>query len=130
MAASDDGFSTLEALVAFAVLSLGLLGAVQSISQAAISLKKSADGQGQVALLQQLRSEEVPALALRYAGAPLVADGASWRIELAPVRSDVPDGPVGVKIWIGHRGGPLSGYFGVLGGTSSSSDRTGDGLRQ
>lgn len=114
MATGEDGFSTLEALVAFAVLSLGLLGAVQSISQAAVNLQGSANGQARMAMLQQLRSEEMPKLARGYTGTPLAAKGETWRIELAPMRPDDPDGPVRFAIWIGGSDGPSNSYHGIV----------------
>jgi general secretion pathway protein I len=114
MTVSDDraaGFSTIEVLVAFLVLSLGLGMAVQSISLAATSLKRTDQAGRETRLVRRVMAEELPRLMRAYAGKALVASGSSWEAHLRPLSPSEPQGPVQVLIRIlpvSGRGGGIS----------------------
>lgn len=81
----EAGFSTLEVLIAFLVLSLGLALSVQSISQASLSIKQAELRADRSILLRKLISEELPRIVKAYSGGMLTKNGPSWRIELRPL---------------------------------------------
>lgn len=111
MTMRDDGsagFSTIEVLVAFVILSLGLGVAVQSISLASLSLRRSDEAARETMLVRRIMAEELPRLMKAYAGQPMVVGGPSWEAGLRPLSSSGPQGPVQVLIRIlpanGHGG--------------------------
>jgi Tfp pilus assembly protein PilV len=81
----DAGFWTLEVLVAFLVLSLGLALSVQSISQASLSDRQAESRGDRHMLLRKVVSEELPAVIDAYSGGVRTFSGPSWRIELRPM---------------------------------------------
>jgi Tfp pilus assembly protein PilV len=87
---ASAGFSTVEILVAFVVLSLGLGLAVQSISQASMSLRRADDAGKEALLLRRIVSEELPRLVNVYTGKTIEAAGPSWRIEVQPISDQGP----------------------------------------
>lgn len=119
MTMRDDGqaagFSTIEVLVAFVILSLGLGVAVQSISLASLSLRRSDEAARETTLVRRIMAEELPRLMKAYAGQPMVAGGPSWEAGLRPLSPSAPQGPVQVLIRIlpaGGRGGKV--HVGIL----------------
>jgi type II secretory pathway pseudopilin PulG len=104
---SDDamgGFSTLEMLVAFVILSLGLAVAVQAISQATMRLTRAEASTRETTLVRKVIREELPKLARRYTGKSLLADGPRWKIDLRPLSIGGLDGQMQATIWIAGEG--------------------------
>lgn len=101
----DGGFSTIEMLVAFVILSLGLGLAVQSVSQAGMSLKRAKDRAAETVIVRRVMSEELPRLLKTYKGRPLLASGPSWQAGIRPLSSDDVAGPVEVIVEVELRGG-------------------------
>jgi type II secretory pathway pseudopilin PulG len=97
---AQSGFSTIEMLVAFMILSLGLGLAVQSISQASLSLKRANENAREMHLLRRVTSEELPRLLNGYDGEVLGARGPQWDIGIRPLSSTEPQGPIQVVIRI------------------------------
>jgi type II secretory pathway pseudopilin PulG len=96
----QSGFSTIEMLVAFMILSLGLGLAVQSISQASLSLKRADANAREINLLRRVTSEELPRLLKAYVGQATGASGPQWEVGLRPLSSADPQGPIQVVIRI------------------------------
>ena len=108
--APDDpaaGFSTLEMLAAFVVLSLGLGLAVQSIQLSSTSLRRADDSIAEQLLVKRLVSEELPRLLRGYAGKPAAAAGDLWRMRLTPLSQADPKGPVEAVIWVAPKPGAV-----------------------
>ncbi|MCV3243111.1 type II secretion system protein [Mesorhizobium sp. ZC-5] len=111
----DGGFSTIEMLVAFVILSLGLGLAVQSVSQAGISLSRAKNNAVETVLVKRVMSEELPRLLKAYKGQPLLASGPSWQAGIRPLSSGEVAGPVEVIIEVAPRNGAKSAtYVSVL----------------
>jgi len=108
------GFSTIEVLVAFVILSLGLGVAVQSISLASTSLRRSNESARETILVRRVMAEELPRLVKTYAGKALVASGPSWEAGLRPLSPSDPQGPVQVLIRILPTGGRGGGTYGSI----------------
>jgi hypothetical protein len=80
----EAGFSTLEALIAFVVLSFGLAVSVQSISQASLAERNASARSEAARLLRNIVTEELPSILDDYPGGTQTHVGPSWRIELQP----------------------------------------------
>lgn len=87
---TSEGFSTIEVLVAFAILSLGLGLAVQNISQSSLSLRQArAEGENK-RVLQQVLSVELPSLLERFNGSALSATAEGWDLVVEPLMTGNP----------------------------------------
>lgn len=92
------GFSTVELLVAFVILSLGLGVAVQTIAQSATGLKRATGYEEETLLVRRLLSEELPRLVNTYSGGATEATGPSWKIAIRPVAGGKSQGSVSASI--------------------------------
>lgn len=101
--ASDPstGFSTVEMLVAFAILSLGLGLAVQNVSQASLSLRQAREERQEARLLRRAMSEELPRLLRQFNGSPVEASGEGWTLSAAPLAAGDPRSPLRVTVRLG-----------------------------
>lgn len=110
----QDGFSTIEMLVAFVILSLGLGLAVQLVSQARMSLTRAHDSAAETMIVKRVMSEELPRLMKAYKGKPLLAGGPSWQAGIRPLSGADVQGPVEVIVEVVRRGGAPATYVSVL----------------
>ncbi|MCR4265785.1 type II secretion system protein J [Nitratireductor sp. ZSWI3] len=101
----NDGFTTIEVLVAFAVLSLGLLLATQTITQASWSLRRVSERTDETMLLKKILSEEVPPLLKANANREAGIDRPGWTVVVRPLLDDRMDGLAKVVVRIRSDGG-------------------------
>lgn len=113
---SRAGFSTIEMLAAFVILSLGLGLAVQSVSQARMSLKRANDSAAETVIYRRVMSEELPRLLMAYRGKPLLASGPSWQAGIRPLSSTDIQGPVEVIVEVMQRANarPAATYVSIV----------------
>lgn len=113
---SRAGFSTIEMLAAFVILSLGLGLAVQSVSQARMSLKRADDSAAETVIYRRVMSEELPRLLMAYRGEPLLASGPSWQAGIRPLSSTHIQGPVEIIIDVmrGTNTRPVATYVSIV----------------
>lgn len=90
------GFSTIELLVAFTILSLGLGVAVQTIAQSATSLKRATGYEEETLLVRQVIAEELPRLVNR--GGAGEVTGQSWKIAIRPVAGEKSRGSISASV--------------------------------
>ncbi len=84
---NDDGFTILETLVTFLILSMVLTGTIQLIATSSQMIKRSTASEDQVALLTQIELEVLPDALARaaVAGKKVTVSKANWHIEIEPV---------------------------------------------
>lgn len=99
------GFSTVEMLVAFVILSLGLGLAVQNVSQASLNLRQARAQDEETLLLRRTISEELPRLLRKFDGSPLSLDGDGWALAVEPLNAGSVRSPLRVVARIGRRAG-------------------------
>lgn len=100
---TSAGFSTVEMLVAFAILSLGLGLAVQNVSQASLSLRQAREEGEEARLLRKAMSEELPRLLRQFSGSPVTASGEGWTLAVEPLAAGNERSPLRVILRRGER---------------------------
>jgi type II secretory pathway pseudopilin PulG len=112
MSARDEGFSILEALVAFAIMA-AVLSALYEVSQSALRIVGKSDRQRQIALLAQSKLDEIaaareplpPAEHGTFAGGDV-----TWRMEAHDLANRGPSPDAlhlqSVRLTLERKGGP------------------------
>lgn len=94
------GFSTIEVLVAFAILSLGLVLATRSVSQAGWSLRRAAEVSSEAELARRVMAEEVPALLKAHPFREGRFREPDWEVSIQPMRQERSSGGALVTVRI------------------------------
>lgn len=81
----EAGYSTLEMLVAFVVLSLALATAVQSISLSGLSLRSARDDARAVTIVNRMLAEDVGRILDAFREGQTVMQGPDWQSSTRPV---------------------------------------------
>lgn len=99
----EAGFITFELLVALLVLSISLGIAVQTISQARISLLRKESAARADRILRQVIAEQLPDLSKEVAASPISRTTSEWKVELLR-EENKNQSVVRVRIWIAPAG--------------------------
>ncbi len=107
----QDGFTLLETIIAFLILSISLAVAVQTISQGALAFRRSADLQQASLVMEMLAGGEIRSLASPGEISGKI-NSASWRMTATAIGDRYPGNIFVVEVQIRPRGedGPVFDY--------------------
>ena len=108
---NQDGFTLLETIIAFLILSLSLAVAVQTISEGGLTFRRAADIQRAALVMETLSALQIPNL--KNAGETSGAiEGSEWKMSAFAIGDRLPGTLLAVDIRIAPRGkdGPVFDY--------------------